>query len=92
MLIIVMSRILNKDPNMTMFNSKGEVNASSVKEALEVLSKYASVVQNGLPSNFALAGQPALSDERRDELVARAISDQNGKLALAQAMANPINH
>ncbi len=77
---------------MTMFNSKGELNASSVKEALEVLSKYASVVQNGLPSNFALAGQPALSDERRDELVARAISDQNGKLALAQAMANPINH
>jgi hypothetical protein len=69
-----------------MFNSKGEVNASSVKEALEVISKYASVVQNGLPSNFALAGQPSISDERRDELVARAISDQNGKLALAQAI------
>lgn len=75
---------------MQMFNNKGELNASSVQEAIEVLSKYASVIQDGLPSNFALSGQVSLSDERKDELVARAINTNEGKLALAQAMANPI--
>ncbi len=73
------------------FNSDGQVNANSVKEALTIISKYASIIQDGTPSNFSLAGQPSVSDSRRDELVARALYDGQGKLALAQAMANPIN-
>ena len=31
-----------------------------------------------------------MNDEKRDELIARAIMTQEGKIALAQAMANPI--
>lgn len=72
------------------FNNQGQVNASNVKEALHVLTKYASILGDNLPSNFALAGQPDLSDSKRDELVSKAIYTQEGKLALAQAMANPI--
>jgi len=76
---------------MSMFNNKGELNASSLKEAVATLAKYASILDDNTPSNMGLAGQPSLSDEKRDELIARAIQTQDGKIALAQAMANPIN-
>ena len=73
-----------------MFNSSGELNASSLKDAITQIAKYASILEENQPSNAGLAGQVSLSDEKRDELVARAISTQEGKIALAQAMANPI--
>jgi hypothetical protein len=73
-----------------MFNSQGQVNASSLTEALSVIAKYASILENNAPSNLGLAGNPSLSDNQRDDLMARAISSQEGKIALAQAMANPI--
>lgn len=76
---------------MSYFNSQGELNASSVKEAIEILSKYASLAQSNLPSNMFQSTSSGMSDERRDELISRALSDQNGKIALAQSMANPIN-
>src|SRR5690606_32498466 len=72
---------------MTMFNNQGELNASSVKDAMNLLVKYASILEEGVPSNTALAG---VSDDRTDELVSRAILTQDGKVALAQTMANPI--
>lgn len=70
-----------------MFNNQGELNASSVKDAMNLLVKYASILEEGVPSNTALAG---VSDDRTDELVSRAILTQDGKVALAQTMANPI--
>lgn len=75
---------------MNLFSQNGEMNASSVKDALNTLVRYASIMEEGQPSNFALAGQPDLNDTKRDELIARAIYTQDGKHALAQAMANPI--
>jgi hypothetical protein len=75
---------------MNMFNNKGELNASSLKEAIASLAKYASILEENTPSNMGLAGQPSLSDDKRDELISRAIMTQEGKVALAQAMANPI--
>ena len=75
---------------MNMFNGRGEVNAGSLKEALEQIVRYASILEENQPSNVGLAGQVSLSDEKRDELITRAILTQDGKVALAQAMANPI--
>lgn len=75
---------------MSMFSNKGEMNASSLKDALQTLVKYASVLEENTPSNMGLAGQVGLSDDKRDELISRAIMTQDGKIALAQAMANPI--
>ena len=72
------------------FNSKGELNASSLQDAFQQISKFASVLEANAPSNLALAGQPQLSSGDRDKLVERAIMSQEGKIALAQAMANPI--
>jgi hypothetical protein len=76
---------------MSMFSTHGDMNANSVRDALQTLVKYAAILEEGQPSNIALSGQPSLNDEKRDELIARAIMTQDGKLALAQAMANPIN-
>ena len=75
---------------MSLFDTRGEMNATSVKDALNTLVKYAAILQEGQPHNTALAGQPGLNDEKRDELIARAIMTQEGKIALAQSMANPI--
>lgn len=76
---------------MNMFNNKGELNAGSVKEALQLINKLASVYQDGEPSGQALAGHVAVSDERANDMISRAILTNEGKVALAQAMANPIN-
>jgi hypothetical protein len=75
---------------MNMFNTQGDLNASSLQDAMQTLAKYASMVQNNMPSNVGLSNQPSITDERRDELISRAILSQDGKVALAQAMANPI--
>lgn len=75
---------------MSLFNNKGELNASSLKDALATITKYASILEENVPSNMTLAGQPGLSDGQRDDLISKAILTHEGKVALAQAMANPI--
>lgn len=71
----------------SLFNAQGEVNASSVQDAMQVIAKYASILQNQ-PSNAGL--HTGMNEEQRDELISRALLSQDGKLALAQSMANPI--
>lgn len=75
---------------MSLFTQSGESNGVSVKDALNTLVKYAAIIEENQPSNAALAGRPSLNDEKRDELISRAILTNEGKVALAQAMANPI--
>lgn len=88
---ILVNTLLTIGTYMNMFSNKGELNASSLKDCLQQLSKFASIMEDNLPSNMGLAGQPSMSDERRDDLISRALNDQQGKIALAQAMASPIN-
>ncbi len=73
---------------MSLFNNKGELNASSIQDAIQTIAKFASVIEENQPSNLALAS--GLSDAKRDELLERALYSHEGKIALAQAMANPI--
>lgn len=73
---------------MNMFNNQGQVNASSFKDMLQQLVKYASILEENQPANMGLAGQVSLSDDKRDELISRAIMTQDGKIALAQAINN----
>ena len=73
-----------------MFNTQGEVNASSLKDALSQIVKYASIIEETQSANEALSGRPSFSDEQRDELIKRALQSEEGKIALGQAMANPI--
>ena len=73
----------------SMFDLKGQLNASSVKDAFATIAKFAAAMDEGQPSNSSLTS-PSVSDNKRDELISRAILTNEGKLALAQAMANPI--
>lgn len=76
---------------MNMFDNKGELNASDLRDCLAQINKFAAIMQAGQSSNSQLAGQPGLSETQRDDLITKAIMSQDGKVALAQAMANPIN-
>jgi hypothetical protein len=73
-----------------MFNTHGELNAANVKEALEKIVKYAAVIEEAGSSSNALSQGSSLSDGQRDELIKQALNTQEGKIALGQAMANPI--
>ena len=75
---------------MNIFNTQGQLNASSVKDAFQTIMKFASILEDNVPSNASLAGRPDLSDTGRDDLITKAIMTMDGKIALAQAMANPI--
>jgi hypothetical protein len=74
----------------TLFNRQGDLNAGSVKDALAQLVKYASIIEETQSANQNLAGKPSFNDEQRDELIKRALTSEDGKVALGQAMANPI--
>ncbi len=75
---------------MSMFNSSGEVNASSVREAMAVIAKYASILEENQPANLGMAKGPSFSESQKDQMMSRALNTQDGKIALAQAMASPI--
>jgi hypothetical protein len=73
-----------------MFDNKGQLNASSVSEALQIISKLAAAtLPENMPANTGLTSSVP-SDGKRDELIAKALLSPDGKLALAQSMANPI--
>lgn len=72
------------------FNTHGELNASSVKDALAQIVKYASIIEDMSPSSSAASGAPSLTETQRDELISKALMTEDGKIALGQAMANPI--
>lgn len=74
----------------TLFNRQGELNAGNLKDALSQLVKYASIIEETQSANQNLAGRPSFNDEQRDELIKRALTSEDGKIALGQAMANPI--
>ncbi len=74
---------------MSTFNENGVVNASSKKEALDQLMAYAQALATGPESNSP-AGAPSVSDQEKEALLMKALSSERGKIALAQAMANPI--
>jgi hypothetical protein len=73
-----------------MFNAQGELSAKSVKEALSTIVKYASIMDELNPSSASLTDTPSFSESQRDEMIKQALSTQEGKIALGQAMANPI--
>jgi hypothetical protein len=73
-----------------LFNTNGELNASNVQEALAQIVKYASVIEDLKSSSDMVGTAPSLNDGQRDEMIKQALMTQEGKIALGQAMANPI--
>lgn len=75
---------------MGLFNKHGESNAPNVQDALQQILKYAQVVEGLQSANSTLSGSTSLTEEQRDEMVKAALETTEGKIALGQAMANPI--
>ena len=78
---------------MGMFNAQGQLNAYDRADALSQLIRYAQVLSNNQSLTNApgtAAPMPSVSDEERDALLRQALLTQEGKVALGQAMANPI--
>lgn len=75
---------------MSIFNTHGELSAENVQEALSQIVKYASLIEGLTPSSSSLSKSPSLSEEQRDDMISKALMTQEGKIALGQAMANPI--
>lgn len=73
----------------SMFNRQGQLNAYDRTDALNQLIKYASVLSNNVPANAAPAGD-SYSVDQREAMLKKALMTQEGKVALGQAMANPI--
>ena len=73
----------------TLFNNKGQVNASNKAEALSELVRLAGIL-SGQPSNSGLTSQKTYSDEASEAMLKRALETTEGKIALGQSMANPI--
>jgi hypothetical protein len=71
-----------------MFNNGGEMNAYDKKEALSQLVAFAQALSTGVNTNSP--AEATTSDAEKDSLVSKALSNERGRLALAQAMANPI--
>jgi len=72
----------------TMFNNGGVMNAYSKKEALDQLLAYAQALAN--PESGVANPPQQPSDAEKETLLMKALSTERGKIALAQAMANPI--
>jgi len=76
--------------NETMFNQAGEINASSNADHLQQLVKFAKSIAENVPSNYGVAGEHSYSEAEKDALIKEALFSEQGKVALGQAMANPI--
>lgn len=73
-----------------LFNNSGEINAIDTRDALAQVVKYATLLQNNQSSSQNLVGQPSFTDEQKDNFIRQALMSPEGKVALGQAMANPI--
>jgi len=75
---------------MSVFNTHGELSAENVKQALSQIVKYAAVIEQLTPNSSSLTNSPSLSENERDHMISEALLSNDGKVALGQAMANPI--
>jgi hypothetical protein len=75
---------------MSLFDTKGELNAATTRDAITAITKMAKILEEGASSSHNLAGRPSLSEQQKDEMIKRALLTEEGKIALGQAMALPI--
>lgn len=71
------------------FTNSGQMNAHNRAEAIQNLVKYANMLSG--PNSAAVESEtPSFSDEQKEAMLAQALMSHEGKVALGQAMANPI--
>lgn len=73
-----------------LFDRAGNLNAHDRAEALQQLVRYANMLSGAPSSASADAEGPSFSEEQKEAMLAQALKTNEGKVALGQAMANPI--
>jgi hypothetical protein len=75
---------------MSLFDTRGELNSISSRDALAAITKMARIIEENQTSSQSLAGAPSFNEQQKDDMIKRALLTQEGKIALGQAMALPI--
>ena len=71
-----------------LFSSNGQINADNGADVINKIVAFAQAMQNGVtPLDTRTA---SVNDDAREALLVKAMQSERGKVALAQAMANPI--
>jgi len=73
-----------------MFNTKGTMNADSKADAINKLVAFAQALATGDTAPNSPNLSAPVSNEAKEALLAKALQSERGRVALAQAMANPI--
>jgi len=73
-----------------MFNTKGTMNADSKADAINQLVAFAQALATGDTAPNSPNLSAPVSNEAKEALLAKALQSERGRVALAQAMANPI--
>jgi hypothetical protein len=71
-----------------LFNKSGEMNAFDKKDVLNQMMAFVTAVGNA--NTATAAAEPSVSDTEKEALLSKALANERGRVALAQAMANPI--
>lgn len=74
-----------------LFDSKGQVNAWDKQDCIRQIAKYAQLLSSG--GNQQTGPAPAThryTEAQKEDLLRMALTSEKGKIALGQAMANPI--
>lgn len=73
-----------------LFDNKGELNAWDKKDAVRQLVKYAQLIASGSKQTGPAPSTHRYTEAQKEELLRMALTSERGKIALGQAMANPI--
>jgi hypothetical protein len=73
-----------------LFDNKGEINAWDKSDAIKQIAKYANLLASGSGTAGTAPASQRYSEAQKEELLKMALTSERGKVALGQAMANPI--
>lgn len=73
-----------------LFDNKGQVNAWDKNDAIRQIAKYAQLLSTGSQQTGPAANTQRYTEAQKEDLLRMALTSEKGKVALGQAMANPI--
>lgn len=81
---------MNTEDMDSLFDNKGELNAWDKQDALRQIAKYAQMLGQTSNQPTTAPATKRYSEAEKETLLKKALTTERGKIALGQAMANPI--
>lgn len=73
-----------------LFDNKGEINAWDKQDAIKQIAKFANLLASGANQSGPAPASQRYTESQKEDLLKMALTSERGKVALGQAMANPI--